>query len=987
MIRKTQQDMQDLLQCFYLKEMPPLGLKYAENIFKIKADFSDESLKQIDEILLALHHQNIRPNDLVTEKDGLNFLMMVIGYLCDVISQRTQQKVEWYNYYEAIKILPSDYELPLDFFSSMVAMINHQVCLPLIVISDLLHHGEASEHTCLTYMHSRQTVIEDSSTRNINEYCAHYVQALQQHAYISGGNAYRKATDLIDFDFSLASIQKIDLLLNSIRQHEQLNPSKYADFIQNKEKCNFLVALSYYLGTTIAHQTLSSVKWFSFEEYKAMFSQDENESFRYELAQVFVFQNQISFPMSVLSAILFDASQPVQSCLEYVQKYIALSSDPLVYFPSSLKDVEQPEITANIIRAFKHAGFLAGYASFMLDGSVLNPCLLVTKDNKIQIIKLMQDNPREKAFAELENNPQNHPFQIFCEDIHAYLPTGRTDAIYLKIHIYTPIESSVSLVIPYTKNADNKIEDIYSVVQYTPSDLSLAQFEAAMTAFYQSAFEFQDSFTQQPFWQAHFKDKILRRPATYLLDPHLHDEIIEQFKASFDEIISSTSQQNSSEINSLQIDLKKQISELPENLRAYLQVIPPDWMFTDELFKQIEAMPTFYTSGRVVWAALVQANKLMFEPGDVNCPGEIVFDPTGQMDIEQLHDYAKALYQLKNTTPVEADQLAYAEHISNEITRVVNYPYPQSLSKIPLKISSIWFWRLHLPNGMLSLPIFPIILCDDPKYAGEAMVCPSLFWPQNLVELWLKTGTEQYGKEHKFDLSYIQKKLMQFAQKPNLLHPKLNKIFNNDESRFDQTTTLSETTKSSITPANTPVQAVEVNKETSAVDVIPEVSNPALIKALEILKTNQDDQEKVQQAIGIIASLVMNDDPEAMQLMAHFHTEGKYVEKDSKQAFFYLVETAKIQMDEASFKNAMRFYASASNDLNKNDPEIEEWLLGLAAEFDRATAEKPEVGQLNGSTTRRRHINKIDQPLTTAQWINRILIGISVVLILIIFFK
>lgn len=733
MNRKTQQDMQDLLQCFYHKKMPPLGLKYANTLFQITADFSDDSLKQIDELLLALHHQNIRPNDLVTEKDGLNFLMVVIGYLCDVIAERTQQKVEWYNYYEAIKILPSDYELPLDFFSSMVAIIHHQVCLPLGVISDLLTQGETSDRTCLTYVHSRQTVIAGSNTRNINEYCANYVQALQQHAYISGGNAYRKATDLIDFDFSLASIQKIDLLLNSIRQHEQLNPTKYADFMQNKEKSNFLVALSYYLGTTIAHQTLSSVKWFSFEEYKAMFSQDEDETFRYELAQVFVFQNQISFPMSVLTAILFDDAQPVQSCLEYVQKYMALSSDHLVYFPSSLKDVEQPEITANIIRAFKHAGFLAGYASSMLDGSSLTPCLLVTKENKIQIIKLMQDNPREKAFTELENNPQNHPFQIFCEDIHAYLPTGRTDAIYLKIQIYTPTQTAVSLVIPYTKNAENKIEEIYSVIQYTPSNLSLAQFEAAMTAFYQSAFEFQDSFTQQSFWQAHFKDKILRRPSGYLLNDTQADEFL-------------------------------------------------------------------------------------------------------------------------------------------------------------LTLSTI----------------FPTIV---------------------------------------------------------------------------------EVTKPFTSETNIPIQAVEANNEISAVAAIPDVSNPALIKALEILKTNEDDHEKAQQAIGIIASLVMNDDPEAMQLMAHFHTEGKYVEKDSKQAFFYLVETAKIQMDEISFKNAMRFYASPSNDLNKNDPDVEEWLLSLAAEFDRATAEKPDVGQLNGSTTRRRHTHKIDQPLTTAQWINRILLGISVVLILIIIFK
>ncbi|WP_111859796.1 hypothetical protein [Acinetobacter sp. CFCC 10889] len=737
MNRKTQQDMQDVLQCFYQKKLPPLGLKYAEALFKITPDLSDESLQKIDTLLITLHQQNIRPNDLVTTKDGLNFLMAIIGYLCEVITQRTHHPVEWYNYYEAIKILPSDYELPLDFFSSMVALINKQVCLPLTVISDVLHHGETAERTCLSYVHARQAVIEKRNTQNINENCAEYIQALQQHRYIQGGNAYRKATDLIDFDFSLVSIQKIDLLLNSIRQHERLNEAQYATFMQDKEKLNFLVALSYYLGTTIAHQTLSSVKWFSFEEYKALLSQDEDESFRYELAQIFVFQNQISYPMSVLSSILFDSNQPAQSCLDYVQKYIALSTQSLVYFPSSLKDIQQPEITANITRAFKHAGFLAGYASFMLDGSGFDPCLLVNKENKVQIIKLMQENSREIGLSELERNPHGYPFQLFCEDIHAYLPTGRTDAIYLKIQIYAPTETSVSLVIPYTKNADNKIEYIYSAVQYTPTDLSLAQFDAAMTTFYQNAFEFQDSFTQQSFWQAHFQENIVRKPATFLLNDIQNHEFILSLKT-----------------------------------------------------------------------------------------------------------------------------------------------------------------------------IFPTISAETPQAAPQVPLAP------------------------------------------------------------DHT-----------------AQITQASVEIAPLAALPDVNNPALLTALDILATNEGNPEKSQQAIGIISSLIMNDDPEAMQLMAHFHAEGKYVEKDNKQAFFYLVEVAKLQMDESSFKDAMRFYASPLYALDKTDPDVEEWLLSLAADFDRATAEKPEIGQLNGSTSYRRHIHKVDQPLTTAQWVNRILIGISVVLILIILIK
>lgn len=49
--------------------------------FKLQQIEKDESLTQLDQLLIDLHHQNIRPNDLVAEFDGLKFLMSISGYL------------------------------------------------------------------------------------------------------------------------------------------------------------------------------------------------------------------------------------------------------------------------------------------------------------------------------------------------------------------------------------------------------------------------------------------------------------------------------------------------------------------------------------------------------------------------------------------------------------------------------------------------------------------------------------------------------------------------------------------------------------------------------------------------------------------------------------------------------------------------------------------------------------------------------------------
>lgn len=191
-------------------------------------------------------------------------------------------------------------------------------------------------------------------------------------------------------------------------------------------------------------------------------------------------------------------------------------------------------------------------------------------------------------------------------------------------------------------------------------------------------------------------------------------------------------------INLADIHISRKLDELPASLRHYLQVVPPDWLKQDILYKQILAMPMLLRHGRVVWAALVQANSLMFQPREENCPGEIVYDPTGTTEPGILLEMAQQLYQLKGTTPTQPDQLEYAHNLTGEMGRLFAHPFPQSLAATPLCISSIWFWRPHLPNGMLSLAYFPILLCDDEAFAGQVMPLPALFWPAALQQQWLQ---------------------------------------------------------------------------------------------------------------------------------------------------------------------------------------------------------------------------------------------------------
>ena len=984
MTRQTQQQVMELLQHFKLKTLPENGLLYSEELFKIGADDSDANLEELNQLLVQLHRQGIRPNNLVERPEGLNFLMTIAAFICDVINQRTNTETEWYNYHEAIKILPSDYGLPLDFFSSMVAMIRKQVCLPFSIIAELLHEGSDAKRTLLSYVKERcQTVSQ--TTRNINEWYATYIEALQHKEYIPGGNYYRQATDQIAFDFSIQSIAELDILLKCIRTEENLTEQNYSDFMQHKEKLNFLVAMSYYLGAVITRHSMSSLKWYDFEAYKQNFADDPQLSYRFELDQVAVIDSKLLFPMTIITGCLFDSSGEQPDCVEYIQNVCKDIDSAVHYFPSSLTQDFHLPLPEILDQAFTQAGFLAAYSTNMVEDTSLQPTMLVPDQGKISLVHLMYDTPQQEALSKLDSNPAGHPFQLYCEDIHAYLPTGRTDAVYLKIRVYDQHPLDLTLVIPYQKKTETQPFKIFSAVRYLPCDLPETILDTGLAQFYKQAFQFTDPISQDSLWQQYFEEKLITAPssaeATHSHLKMIQDKFIHILKAQAEPTPQIQDQtQNSESSTFFDLNIQQLIHDLPEDFRAYLQVLPPEWMQKDELYKQIKAMPAMYKKGRVVWAALVQANKLMFEPQGPHCPGEIVFDPAGLTSPEDLIKYARQLFSLKETTPLEPDQLQYAQHISNEKTRVVNFDYPQSLCRVPLKISSIWFWRLHLPDGMLSLPCFPVLICDDEQYAGEATVLPYLFWQESFVEQWIKEGEKSHGTGYALNVTQLHARVSSNVREFGaFLRPLLSQVFDTDSAasytaHHSQTNTPDTSSLSLV--QDTPVELKIENTARNTVSITQ--------RSVQILDNpDSSDQEKLN-AVESIKTQAIYNEPEALQLMASFYEKGIHVESDSKLAFYHMAELAKTKKSETLFRNALRYYLDSENNLNHDDPEVEHWLQQLKTHYEHATRQKTaKIDPKNQSSARRKNQKQLDW----TQWMIRILIGAIVLLLLIALIK
>lgn len=187
------------------------------------------------------------------------------------------------------------------------------------------------------------------------------------------------------------------------------------------------------------------------------------------------------------------------------------------------------------------------------------------------------------------------------------------------------------------------------------------------------------------------------------------------------------------------IDLKNHLNQLSQQELAYLQIIPPSWMQGLEYsayLEQLNHLSYLYKNGRIVMAHIVQANRLLFSDDNTHsCPAEIVYDINGQTSIDELSQIAHQLFSLKHTTPDDPELKKYAEHITNERTPLFSR-VPKVLTEKELVTTTMFIWRPHLPNGVLSIGYFPILISDT--HQGIATVLPARFWKNSdLYQDWI----------------------------------------------------------------------------------------------------------------------------------------------------------------------------------------------------------------------------------------------------------
>ncbi|MFC5500599.1 hypothetical protein ACFPOE_23855 [Caenimonas terrae] len=167
----------------------------------------------------------------------------------------------------------------------------------------------------------------------------------------------------------------------------------------------------------------------------------------------------------------------------------------------------------------------------------------------------------------------------------------------------------------------------------------------------------------------------------------------------------------------------------------------PPWAAGDDLHYLFDNAQSMLREGRVVWGAVVQANNALFQPGPMaGAPGEILYDPQGRVPDADLHAMARMLLSLKGRRPDVPELASIAQYLGDEQVRVFGLDLPPSISPYPLKVSSTWFDRQHLPGGVLAQPLIPVLVSD--AHPGAVLPLPAGSWPDNLRQAWSPAGLQ-----------------------------------------------------------------------------------------------------------------------------------------------------------------------------------------------------------------------------------------------------
>lgn len=812
----TAQQVNTLLYYLQTKQTPPFKILFWENLQKIDFDYSANSLQRLSQFFAAMAKRHIQLPQLLANQSGQALIVALAAYIADYLAKTTGQPIAWYDYDRMSAQLarqnkyPTQSQLPADFYASLTARIGHKVyCQPLKLLPDLLQGKDVlpqfiAQMTQTLYQQSQVNLLQSPEA-----VCQGYLAKVKTGKLQDAAIAFSTYLAAVNFDNSRDSLVQIDEALSAIQQAFGFTQADYLDFLQDTSRQAFCYLLGFYIGVTSSRLANAPVRWVSFAQMYDSLGEAFAECLEHSF--VLLFEDYYRTPMLVVTNRLFGlASSFPTTAAEFADILQRQNAGHIAVYPYQDAVSATADLPAPWTSAMQAAGALVAsvlsrlsqgepilpsvYQAHTSDNTggeltAFNPCnikLLSPSDTDLDTATATDTDALIDSFYQtLHQNPQLAPVIVGCFDSYTNLPMGRTEGIVIEIWVYENPRLQLQLVLPYQPANDWHSLKIYPLVSHqngAQTAITSEQVAALTTHFYQALLSTPP--TQNTAVKTLWQDAYVNQLDSWVLPPkdqriqQQNAQLVTHFDFALLPILDNQPTVNMAAFDYTSIDwrgfdLAKHILQASHHEQSYLQVYVSDNLIKDELYRQVEATEDLYRYGKVVWGVVIKSDAALTEPMSeeerdtpfanhrVSC-ADILFDASGQARVEDLQAKASQLMDAigkVNQPPNAAPDVAFYQlHCQDDTSRVFNLAYPASIAATNYRITTSWIWRRHLPNGMLSNSIVPIIIhtnaYQNKAEQGEIMVLPSQLWDKAYYHYWLSLAYEQFGQDYDL-LPYI----------------------------------------------------------------------------------------------------------------------------------------------------------------------------------------------------------------------------------------
>lgn len=176
-----------------------------------------------------------------------------------------------------------------------------------------------------------------------------------------------------------------------------------------------------------------------------------------------------------------------------------------------------------------------------------------------------------------------------------------------------------------------------------------------------------------------------------------------------------------------------------------LRLAAPHWLEPDDgLARVFEEQERIFVQGRVALGALVQANTVLLQDGDVGAPVALVHSADRHFEEHpgELLAIANRIFRLKRNEPSDSDEERLATFIRDDMARETCLRLaPTFTGGREVFLATTYVDRRRLPKRWLAQPLFPVLVAPEPR--AVCVVLPSQFWPAEWLASWSEAAPNE----------------------------------------------------------------------------------------------------------------------------------------------------------------------------------------------------------------------------------------------------